>query len=144
MTIFKTSLLLALVVGPCFGTTAEFSPKQKHLLNFTAQTAGCIISTAAAGYFALVHFNGIKKYGLKKYFYNKDTWHSIEHMVMWPGVPACFSYLGYRLGKDARNSYRKAFYPKKNSANTTIDENSIDATESSVVDDKNTQQTIVS
>ncbi len=144
MTIFKSSIILTFLLSSCFSASAELSSKQKNLLQCTAQTAGCVINTAAAGYVALKHLDGIKKYGIKKYFYDKDTWHSIEHIIMYPGVVACFSYLAYRLGKNAHKSYIKAFYPKKSSENTTLDENNINATESTVVNDKNQQEKIVS
>ncbi len=137
MTIFKNSIALALLVGPCFAATAELSPKHKHLLQFTAQTAGCVVSTGIAGALTVNHVYKAHKKGIKNFFYNKGTCHDIEHMVMWTGWPICFGYLSYRLGKDARLSYRRAFYPKKNSVNTTLDENSIDAQESTVLDDKN-------
>ncbi len=143
MTTFKNCIFLVLLLSSSCGVAAELSPKQKSLLQCTAQTAGCVISTAAAGFVALVHLNGMNKLGVAKYFYSAETWHYIEHMFMASGGVTCLCYISYRLGKDARKSYRKAFC-SKNSGNTTLDESSIDATQSTVTDDKTQQKEIAS
>ncbi|MBA3752420.1 hypothetical protein H0X06_06580 [Candidatus Dependentiae bacterium] len=140
MTMFKNSILLTLLLSISCGATAELSPKHKSLLQCTAQTAGCVISTAATGYVALAHLNGINELGITKYFYSKETWHYIEHIFMTAGGVTCLGYISYRLGKDARKSYRKAFDYRKDSENMTIDENSIDARKSTEEDEKNSRK----
>ncbi|MBA3752422.1 hypothetical protein H0X06_06590 [Candidatus Dependentiae bacterium] len=143
MTIFKNSILLALVIGTCFRATAELSPKHKHILQGTAQTAGCVVSTALAAVLTIKHVYDAERRGIKNHLYNKGTWQDLHYMFRWTAWPICCWYVSYRLGKDARKSFRKAFYPKKISENTTIDENNVDAHESTVLDDKNLQNKIV-
>ncbi|MBA3752497.1 hypothetical protein H0X06_06985 [Candidatus Dependentiae bacterium] len=140
MTIFKNSILLALVVGPCFGATAEFSPKHKS----TVQATGSLVSTAFAALGAYLIVKGVKEKGIQKFFYKKDNWLRMGLATTSLGITTCLYYVGYRLGKDARNSYRKAFYPKKDSKNSITSENTSELTDTSTAELKNPQEEIAS
>ncbi|MBA3752499.1 hypothetical protein H0X06_06995 [Candidatus Dependentiae bacterium] len=143
MTIFKTSLLLALLVGPCFGATAEFSPKHKSLLQSTAQATGSLVSTAFAAIVAYGIVIWVKEKGIQAYFDHTDKQKLTQHITCL-GLTTCFCYLAYRLVKDARNSYKKAFYPKKHSKNTIPSENTSELKDSATEEVKNPQEEIVS
>ncbi len=144
MTIFKSSIFLTLLLSSCFSVSAELSSKQKNLLYCTGQTAGCVMSTAVAAVCTYLIARNVRDEGMKEFFYGKGTFLEIALPSMALGWTTCLYYLGYHMGKDARNSYRKAFSPKKESENAITPENMSEPKDSTTVANKNALKEMIS
>nr|MBA3751898.1 hypothetical protein [Candidatus Dependentiae bacterium] len=92
---YKNYFLILLIAAPCFYTSAEISPKQTHLLHYSAQTAawittgllgttGAVISLLLAKTFLEV----VAQIVVEK-DYSKQNRRGIKLASVWVGGTAC-------------------------------------------------------
>ncbi len=128
MSPYKNYFLILLIAAPCFYTSTQISPQQKHLLHYSAQTATWI-TTGLAGAAGTCLSLILAKTFTKAILDNSFSWDTIKYTYLVMGATGCFLYTSYQVRKAAHNSYKKA-YPSQGNFEDITDSEKISTTNS--------------